>query len=87
MCSSNIEIFSLLGCYAACIRLRRRLFREWEVEERVELKIDGMRKVQDSLHHRKYISYFQGKYMKNSQWLTVRATTDLLLVTLQSAVL
>ena len=55
MCDFYIEIFSLLGCYAACIRLRRRLFREWEVVERVELKIDGMYQVQDGLHHRKYI--------------------------------
>ena len=55
MCNSYIEIISLLGCYAACIRLRRGLFREWEVVERVELKMDGIYQVQDSLHHRKYI--------------------------------
>jgi len=46
------------------------------VVERVELQIDGMYQVQDSLHHRKYILYFHGKYMKKSQRLTVRATTD-----------
>jgi len=40
----------------------------------------------DSLHRRKYILYFYGKYIKKSQRLTVRATTDLLLVTMQSAV-
>ena len=34
--------------------LRRRHFR---VVERVELKIDGMYQVQDSLHHRKYIKF------------------------------
>ena len=53
--------------------------------QRVELKIDGMYQVEDSLHHRKYILYFRGKYIKKSQQLTVRATTDLFLVTLQSA--
>ena len=87
MCNSYIEIISLLGCYAACIRLRRRLFREWEVVERVELKIDGMYQVQDILHHRKSILYFHGKYFKKSRRLTVRTTTYLLLLTLQSAVL
>jgi len=46
-----------------------------------------MYQVQDSLHHRKYILYLHGKYKKNSQRLTVRATTDVFLVTLQSAVL
>ena len=55
--------------------------------ERVELKIDVMCHVQDSLHHRKYILYFHSKYIKKSQRLTVRATIDLFLVTLQSAVL
>ena len=30
--------------------------------ERVELKTDGLYQAQDSLHHRKYISYFHGKY-------------------------
>ena len=34
--------------------------------ERVELKIDRMYQVQDSLHHRKYILYFRGKYIKKS---------------------
>ena len=34
--------------------------------ERVELKIDGMYQMQDILHHRKYISYFHGKYIKES---------------------
>jgi len=48
--------------------------------EKVELKIDGLYQVQDSLHHRKYIFYFHGKYIK-SQRLTVTATTDLFLVT------
>ena len=43
---------------------------------RVELKIDGTYQVQDSQHHRKYALYFQGKYVKKSQRLTVRATTD-----------
>ena len=33
--------------------------------ERVELKIDGMYQV-DSLHHRKHILYFHGKYIKKS---------------------
>jgi hypothetical protein len=47
----------------------------------------GVYQVRDSQHHRKYISYFHGKYIKKSQRLTVRATTDLFLVTLQSAVL
>jgi len=46
------------------------------VVERVELKIDGMYEAQDSLHHRKYILYVNGKYTKKSQRLTVRATTD-----------
>jgi len=55
--------------------------------ERVELEKDGIYQVQDSLHHWKYILYFQGKYIKKSQRLTVTATTDLFLVTLQSAVL
>jgi len=57
------------------------------VVERVELKIDGMYQMQDCLHHRKYILYFHGKYIKKSQWLTVRATTGQFLVTLQSVVL
>jgi hypothetical protein len=35
------------------------------VAERVELKIDGMRQV-DSLHHRKHLSYFDGKYINKS---------------------
>ena len=39
------------------------------------------------LHHRKYIFYIHGKYIKKSRRLTVRTTTDLFLVTLQSAVL
>ena len=34
--------------------------------ERVELKIDGLYQVQDSLHHWKYILYFHGKYIKKS---------------------
>jgi len=34
--------------------------------ERVELKIDGMYQVQDSLHHQKYILYLHGKYIKKS---------------------
>jgi len=55
------------------------------VVEKVELKIDGIYQVHDSQHHRKYILHFHGKYIK-SQRLTVRATTDLFLVTLQSAV-
>ena len=33
--------------------------------ERVELKIDEMYKV-NSLHYRKYILYFHGKYIKKS---------------------
>ena len=33
---------------------------------KVELKTDGMCQVQDSLHHRKYILYFHGKYLKKS---------------------
>ena len=57
VCDSYIEIISLPGCYTACIRLRRLLFGEWEVVERVDLKIDGMYQVQDSLHHQKYIIY------------------------------
>jgi len=36
------------------------------VVERVELKVDGMYQVQDSLHHQKYILYFQSKYIKKS---------------------
>jgi hypothetical protein len=44
-----------------------------------------MYQAQNSLHHRKRILYFNGKYTKKSQRLTVRATTDLFLVTLQSA--
>jgi len=35
------------------------------VVERVELKIDEMYQV-DSLHHRKYVLYFHGKYIKKS---------------------
>jgi len=46
-----------------------------------------MYQVQDSLHHRKYTLHFHGKYIKKSQRLAVRATTDLFLVTQQSAVL
>jgi len=57
----------------------------WEVVERFELKIDGMYQVQGSRHHRKYILYFHGKYTKKSKRLTVRATTDLFLMTLQLA--
>jgi len=34
--------------------------------ERVELKIDGMYQVRDSLHNLKYILYFHGKYIKKS---------------------
>ena len=34
--------------------------------ERVELKIDGMYQVQDTLHHRKHILYFHDKYIKKS---------------------
>jgi len=30
------------------------------------MKIDGMYQVQDSLHHRKYILYFQSTYIKKS---------------------
>jgi hypothetical protein len=52
-----------------------------------ELKTDGMYQVQNSLHHRKYILYISTVSTSRSQRLTVRATTDLLLVTLQSAVL
>ena len=55
--------------------------------EGVELKIDEMYQVQDSLQHRKYILHFHGKYIKKSQQLTVRATTDLFMLTMQSAVL
>ena len=33
--------------------------------ERVEMKIDEMYQV-DSLHYRKYILYFHGKYIKKS---------------------
>jgi hypothetical protein len=55
------------------------------VLEKVELKADGIYQVQDSLHHRKYTLYFHGKYITKSQQLTVRATTDLFLVTVQSA--
>ena len=69
------------------MQVKKRHFREWEVVERVELKIDGMYQVQESLHHRKYIFYFHGKYIKKSQRLAVRATTDLFLVTLQTAIL
>jgi hypothetical protein len=32
--------------------------------------------VQDSLHHRKYILHTHCKYIKKSQQLTVRVTTD-----------
>ena len=67
--------------------VKKRHFGEWEVVERVELKIDGMCQVQESLHHRKCIFYFHDKYIKKSQQLAVRATADLFLVTLQSAVL
>ena len=49
---------------------RRRHFREWEVVERVKLKIDGVYQMPDSLHHRKYILYFHGMYIKKSQRLT-----------------
>jgi hypothetical protein len=35
----------------------------------------------------KCILYFNGKYIKKSQRLTVRATTDLFLMTLQCAVM
>jgi len=36
------------------------------VAESVELKIDGIYKAQNNLHHRKYILYFHGKYIKKS---------------------
>jgi len=36
------------------------------VVERVELEIDGMYQVRDSLHRRKSILYFHGKYIKKS---------------------
>ena len=61
-------------------RLRRRHFREWEVVERVELKIDGIYQV-DSLHHRKCLIFSRQVHQE------VRGTKDLFLVTLQSAVL
>ena len=64
------------------MQVKNATFQRKVVVERVELKIDGMCQVQDSLHHRKYILYFHGKYIKKSQRLTVRATTDLFLVTL-----
>ncbi len=57
VCNSYTEIFSFLRCYTACISLRRRLFREWEVVERVELKIDGMYKVQRTVCITGSISY------------------------------
>ena len=34
--------------------------------ERIELRIGGMYQVQGNLHHRKYILYFHGKYIKKS---------------------
>jgi len=61
------------------MQVKKATLKRKEVVERVELKIDGMYQVHDSLHHRKYI--------KKSQRLTVRAVTVLFLVTLQSAVL
>ena len=67
--------------------VKKATFQRKEVVERVELKIDGMYQVQDSLHHRKYILHFHGKYIKKSQRLAVRAMTDLFLVTLYCAVL
>jgi len=63
------------------MQVKKATFQRKKVVERVELKIDGMYQVHDSLHH------FHGKYIKKSQRLTVRATTDLFPVTLQSAVL
>jgi len=56
------------------------------VVERVELNIDGMYWVQDILHHCKYL-IFPRYVHQESPRLTVAATTDLFLVTLQSAVL
>jgi len=69
------------------MQVKKATFQRKEVVERVELKIDGMYQVQDSLHHRKYFLHFHGKYIKKSQRLTVRAKTDLFLVTLYCAVL
>ena len=46
--------------------VKKATFQRMGVAERVELKIDGMYQVQDSLHHRQYILYFHGKYIKKS---------------------
>ena len=48
------------------MQVKKATFQRMEVMERVELKIDGLYQVQDSLHHRKYILYFHGKYIKKS---------------------
>ena len=69
------------------MQVKKATLKRKEVVEKVELKIDGMYQVHDSLHHRKYILHFHGKYIKKSQRLPVRAMTDLFLVTLKSAVL
>jgi hypothetical protein len=58
------------------MQVKKRHFREWEVVEWLEMKRDGMYQVQESLHHRKCIFYFFGKYIKKSLRLTVRATTS-----------
>jgi len=55
--------------------------------ERTELKINGMYRVQDSLHHQECVLYSLGKHIMKSRRLTITATTDLFLVTLQCAVL
>ena len=55
--------------------------------ERTELKINGMYRVHDSLRHQKCALYSRGKHVMKSQRLTVTATTDLFLATLQCAVL
>jgi len=55
------------------MQVKKATFQRKEVVERVELKIDGMYQVHDSLQHRKY---FHGKYIKKSLRLTVRAMTS-----------
>ena len=58
------------------MQVKKATFQRKEVVERVELKIDGMYQVHDSLQHRKYTLHFHGKYIKKSLRLTVRATTS-----------
>ena len=58
------------------MRVKKATFQRMGSGGKDKLKTHGMYQVQDSLHHRKYILCFHDKYIKKSQRLTVRVTTD-----------